>query len=334
MKRESHTVSHKKRSNVKPKLMLPQYTQNKMIEEPTVNDVLFGRGGRINQHEGNINFRNLIQQQQGAYNLKANSKEVKANISRNIVEQIKLGRGRFLERQNVSTTSKPQWSKWWVEVDDSRAMSKTSQALREGAPSIRAQQAKVSRDMKRKVVRANGTKSSKRAKKSQKVVCKDITNSKVHNYVEDRNPAIEDLQKDPPKDSLLKMDLISPPSSHIFELPGINYSDESEVLFNTEMFLSQISDLDSNIPFVDSHKTPTTPALESENSFHEKADTNRGGHILDSLFINEADNARELPDKSDFLDTPMTKYGDLFTDKEYQETDILLLVDVLLMQAV
>jgi len=340
MERVSHTVSHQKKSHAKPKLALPQCTQNKVIEQPSVHDVLFGRGGRINQHEGNISFRNLIHQQQGAYNLKANSKEVKANISRDIVEQIKLGKGRFLERQNVSTSSKSQWSKWWVEVDDSRAMSKTSQALREGAPSLRAQEVMASREQKRKVVRTNGTKSSKRARKSRKIVCKDITNSKVQTYFEDRNPVtnskmqthLEDRNPatdDSTNDSLLRMDLLTPPSSHTFELPVINYHDEGEVLFNPEMFSHQVHDLDSYMPCAVSRKTPTTPALERENSFHKKTCTDKENHNLDSLFLNEADDDIELTDKNDFSAFPV-----LFTENEYQETDIVLLVDVLLMQAV
>jgi len=336
MERASHPVNHQKKPYAKPKLTLPQCTQNKVIEEPSVHDVLFGRGGRINQHEGNINFRRLIHQQQNAYNIKANSKEVKANISRNIVEQIKLGKGRFLERQNVSTTSKPQWSKWWVEVDDSRAMSKTSQALREGAPSLRAQQ-EASREQKRKVVRTDSAKSSKRAKKSRKVVNKDITESKVKTNTEDRNPAVEDSQNYSLLGTDSGTDLLSfLPSNHIFELPGVSY-DEGEVSFSTQTLSNQTLDLDNETPCAVLDKTPTTPSLESEDPLLQRTFTNEEYHALDSFSLNDALNDaienRDLPDKNDFAAFPVTKCEDLFSDKEYQETDILLLVDVLLMQA-
>jgi len=331
MESVSNTVSYHKNSN-----------QKKVIKESNAHDVLFGRGGRINQHEGNIRFRNLIHQKQNAYNLKSNTKEAKATISRNIVENIKRSKGRFLKHEKVSTSSQPQWSTWWVEVDDAAAMLKTSQALREGAPILRAQ-ANASGGQKRKR-RKNGTESSKRARKSHKAVCTDVTNSKIQNYVEDRNPAMDDSIND----SLLRMDLPNLPNYH-FELPGNNCTDKDEVVFTPEMFSSLVRGQDSIVPCAVSPRTsinncyekdeeahwkksiqrqsePSTPTLESENPSEKKRFTDEDHQDFNSFVLDEGNC------KNDISVFPVTKYVEPFTDEEYQEFDIPLLVDVLLMR--
>lgn len=316
--------------------------QKKVIKESNAHDVLFGRGGRINQHEGNIHFRNLIHQKQNAYNLKSNTKEAKATISRNIVENVKRSKGRFLKHEKVITSGKPQWSTWWVEVDDAAAMLKTSQALREGAPALRAQ-ANASGGQKRKR-RKNGTESSKRARKSHKVVCKDVTNSKFQTSDEDRNLTTDDSIND----SLLRMDLHNLPNHH-FELPGNNCTDKDEVVFTPEMFSSLVRGQDNIVPCAVSPRTsiincyekdeeadwknsiqrlpePSTPTLESENPFQKKRFTDEDHQGLISFSLDDGNC------KNDILAFPVTKYVNIFTDEEYQEFDIPLLVDVLLMR--
>lgn len=105
---------------------------------PNANDVLCGRGGNINQHLGNITYRSYVQELKNKYNLTTN-KEYKASISQSIVDRVHRMNppGRFLKKESGGDC-------YWVEVDNAKAVSKTSQALREGAPTIRALAAKTS----------------------------------------------------------------------------------------------------------------------------------------------------------------------------------------------
>jgi hypothetical protein len=87
------------------------------------NDVLLGRGGATNQHEGNRKFRELVASHQAEY-LKAR-KQDKIVIARRIVNIIVHERGgRFLQHDRIHDT--------YNAVTDKRATEKTSQALREG----------------------------------------------------------------------------------------------------------------------------------------------------------------------------------------------------------
>jgi hypothetical protein len=105
------------------------------IRNPGPHDVLCGRGGGINAHIGNVAFRELVKHDKERYNLEAN-KVKKAQISQDIVDRVKAEGGRFLRRDDDSSHYRHQ--SLWVEIDDLKALAKTSQALREGAPSIRA----------------------------------------------------------------------------------------------------------------------------------------------------------------------------------------------------
>jgi hypothetical protein len=101
------------------------------IRTPSSTDILLGRGGSINSHVGNQVFREWVKARREEYNLAPN-KVQKTLIARKVMDMVYNSGGRFLQRD--TTTSAP----WWVEVDDVRALAKTSQALREGAPQIRA----------------------------------------------------------------------------------------------------------------------------------------------------------------------------------------------------
>jgi hypothetical protein len=107
----------------------------KRIRSPHPNDVLSGRGGGINSHVGNQKFREWVRVRKDDYTL-APSKTDKARVAREVVALVEeqVPPGRFLQKDPTSIGS----SSWWVEIDDDRIMAKTSQALREGAPSIRA----------------------------------------------------------------------------------------------------------------------------------------------------------------------------------------------------
>ena len=105
------------------------------IRTPHPHDVLAGRGGGINSHEGNKVFRDYVKVYKNDYTL-ASSKAEKARVARRVLELVQAQNppGRFLQRDSGTGTGS-----YWVEIDDGKAMAKTSQALREGAPTIRAQ---------------------------------------------------------------------------------------------------------------------------------------------------------------------------------------------------
>lgn len=103
------------------------------IPEPCVNDVLMGRGGRINKHAGNVQLRNIVAARQQEYLSSSTGKLDKAYIAADIVAAIRLQYhppGRFLEQNPVDHT--------WYEVGDERAIRKVLQALREHAPEFRS----------------------------------------------------------------------------------------------------------------------------------------------------------------------------------------------------
>ena len=96
-------------------------------------DVLCGRGGAVNSHSGNVYFRSLVQEHKSQYNIGANKNE-KAEIAEDIIEQIKNMGGHFLQKLKRNS--------YWEEVPHEKALAKTSQALREGAPALRQKAAK------------------------------------------------------------------------------------------------------------------------------------------------------------------------------------------------
>lgn len=107
------------------------------IRTPTPQDVLSGRGGGINSHKGNKAFREWVNQRKEEYNLAQNKKEkiaVAMQVVRQVQQQVPVS-GRFLTRD--PTVAGGSGGQWWVEIDEAKALAKTTQALREGAPKIR-----------------------------------------------------------------------------------------------------------------------------------------------------------------------------------------------------
>jgi hypothetical protein len=98
------------------------------IEHPHDHDVLSGRGNFVNYHAGNEHFRALVRKYKIAY--VACPKPQKGMFSRMIVDEIcnRTPPGRFLKQDNAT--------KMWCEIGDKKALDKTRQALREGAPEI------------------------------------------------------------------------------------------------------------------------------------------------------------------------------------------------------
>ncbi len=100
------------------------------VENPNKADVLCGRGGNINTHPGNENFRKLIEEHKRVY-LTARFKKEKRIITDSIIEEVRRRGGKFLIRDGKTNL--------WHQVPIEKARDKTSQALRENAPKIRDQ---------------------------------------------------------------------------------------------------------------------------------------------------------------------------------------------------
>lgn len=108
------------------RLAASQQTHN--IPTPHEHDVLSGRGNFVNYHAGNEHFRALVKKHKMSY--VACPKPQKGKFSRMIVDEIKHRDppGRFL-KQDPDT-------KLWHDIGDKKALDKTRQALREGAPEL------------------------------------------------------------------------------------------------------------------------------------------------------------------------------------------------------
>jgi len=100
----------------------------KGILKPHAHDVLSGRGNFVNHHAGNENFRKLVKHHKKAY--VACPKAQKAIYSKIIYDEIRAMNpsGRFL-KQDPKT-------KLWGDIGEKKALDKTRQALREGAPEL------------------------------------------------------------------------------------------------------------------------------------------------------------------------------------------------------
>eukprot|EP00522_Entomoneis_paludosa_P010751 CAMPEP_0172457276 /NCGR_PEP_ID=MMETSP1065-20121228/21188_1 /TAXON_ID=265537 /ORGANISM="Amphiprora paludosa, Strain CCMP125" /LENGTH=625 /DNA_ID=CAMNT_0013210903 /DNA_START=201 /DNA_END=2078 /DNA_ORIENTATION=+ len=105
---------------------------NETTKEPHPHDVLCGRGGSINSHPGNERFRTLVEKRKRVY-LTARFKREKRLIASSIVSEIRnlQPSGRFLQLDKKSGL--------WKDIGDEKARDKTSQALRENAPTIRSE---------------------------------------------------------------------------------------------------------------------------------------------------------------------------------------------------
>merc|ERR1719356_176040 len=102
--------------------------QRRDIAKPGDNDVLSGRGNFVNHHQGNEQFRRLVKHHKKAY--VACPKAQKAIFSKIIYDEIRslTPPGRFL-KQDPTT-------KLWNDIGEKKALDKTRQALREGAPEL------------------------------------------------------------------------------------------------------------------------------------------------------------------------------------------------------
>lgn len=102
------------------------------IYDPNCNDVLCGRGGRINAHSGNVQFRHLVLSRKQDYLAPETKKLAKAHIAASVVQDIRHMQpsGRFLKEDADGS---------WFDIGDQKAIKKVGQALREDAPDIRTE---------------------------------------------------------------------------------------------------------------------------------------------------------------------------------------------------
>jgi len=144
-----------------------QYDGTVRIRTPHPHDVLCGRGGSINSHPGNIRFRDWVKVRKQQYNL-ATSKVAKARMCREVFNLVRAldPPGKFLQRMDdVSGMVGVAGGCWWMEINEQKALAKTSQALREGAPKIREMHKTVDAPAKPKPAerkRSGGSRGTKR----------------------------------------------------------------------------------------------------------------------------------------------------------------------------
>jgi len=100
----------------------PDPPKSNPIYNPNLADVLFGRGGAVNTHPGNVFFRSQVTQHHDRYT-KARNHAEKSCVVRFIRDAIKARGGRFLRCKTAS--------KIWYTVDDRDATVKTMQSLRD-----------------------------------------------------------------------------------------------------------------------------------------------------------------------------------------------------------
>ena len=94
-----------------------------VLEKDITNtDVLCGRGGKSNHHEGNKWYRDIISHTRPKYHDDSLSKKEKTDISNGVVDFIQSHGGRFL---------KPEGSHEWVIMSHADARRKAAQLLRE-----------------------------------------------------------------------------------------------------------------------------------------------------------------------------------------------------------
>lgn len=96
------------------------------IKAPEQLDVISGRGNFVNIHPGNIHFRSLVSKFKLQY--VASDKCDKPVFAKTIVRTIRDMGGRFLKEDDET--------RLWYDIGDKKALQKTRQALREGAPMV------------------------------------------------------------------------------------------------------------------------------------------------------------------------------------------------------
>eukprot|EP00956_Cyclotella_meneghiniana_P017577 scaffold28858_cov71-Cyclotella_meneghiniana.AAC.2 len=121
-----------KGGSIPPPVVHVQPGQGGLISALNDNDVLSGRGGRVNKHPGNIVFRTLVQDYKHEYLDPRTRKMEKAHVAARLVAQVRGMNppGRFLKEDSDNAGM-------FLEIGDQKAWKKAGQALREDAQEIR-----------------------------------------------------------------------------------------------------------------------------------------------------------------------------------------------------
>ncbi|KAL3909760.1 MAG: hypothetical protein SGILL_007959, partial [Bacillariaceae sp.] len=113
-------------------------TRGEYVTDVTSEDVLFGRGSGPNDHEGNIQFRELVATRKQEY-MATNHRQTKATIAKDIVDAVFSAGGRFLKKLepnealklNLVTEDNMHSVDYYQVVGDDTIMEKAKQALRQ-----------------------------------------------------------------------------------------------------------------------------------------------------------------------------------------------------------
>lgn len=104
------------------------------VTELTPNDVLFGRGAPSIDNEGNVRFRQLVQNRKVEY-VSTGKRQIKDVIARQVIQAVHQRNGRFLRKIESLVEAEemgvPEGITAWATVDDATVLSKVKQALRD-----------------------------------------------------------------------------------------------------------------------------------------------------------------------------------------------------------
>ena len=95
------------------------------IKELKPDDVLLGRGPGVSKFEGNMRFRELVDERKAEYTATTKRKQ-KRTIAKEIIDLVHAKGGRFLKQEDAV-----DYNDDWYEADLETSMEKTKQALRE-----------------------------------------------------------------------------------------------------------------------------------------------------------------------------------------------------------
>mmetsp|Transcript_20556 Transcript_20556/g.37357 ORF Transcript_20556/g.37357 Transcript_20556/m.37357 type:complete len:510 (+) Transcript_20556:2-1531(+) len=100
------------------------------IEEPSIVDVICGRGAHVTEHRGNLQMRGFCVDVRDEY--MAAEKPQKSDLINSVVQKVRNTGGRFLKKDSDTG--------FWWEIGDTEAKRKVSQVLRESTPDKEAWQ--------------------------------------------------------------------------------------------------------------------------------------------------------------------------------------------------
>ena len=159
-------------SSKHPKHPLIPPSEATRTSRPHHNDVLCGRGGTINDHPGNKQYRKMVDNKKRVY-LSARFKREKRLIATGIVEQIRNLNppGRFLMKEGKDSST-------WFDIGDVKAREKVSQALRENALAVRKEMEAEYAEKKKREAREEAIAAGKDPDEAVRLFMKNLDSGK------------------------------------------------------------------------------------------------------------------------------------------------------------